>query len=523
MALIASKATFAPTEAVTGDAPGVGTLHVSHLGQPVMSVTCTERFDLGRLSEGGYSVLWEGTGGSRMWTAIEVLQDPWARLRYGFVADFSRDVDVAAHALWARRLHLTAIQFYDWAWRHEVLVTDAPEYGDPLGRTVSAEVLGRLRDAYSSIGASNCGYAAVYAVDREGWGRWSHAGLFSASGRPYQLGEDFLWILDPSNSEWRDHFVRQIQAAHLFGFDAFHLDQYGWPKHAFDAGGAPVDVARAFASLLTGIAENVPDARWMFNNVNDFPTEVTVQSPQHATYIEVWAPHSTYQSLADLVSKARAANPERAVVLSAYLRPFDDYQEFGTEADAALSLAQAAIASGGANHLIAGGEGRVLFDPYYVNNRKIGAATQRLLERSSDFIVSLGDLLYATDRLDVTETWSFGINEELRFDCSIPLRSRAEAGSIWVRAFKSDQGLTLHFINLADQISVLWDESKSAIETTCNVAVRMQPLGRTHEVVVGRMETGAQLDSIRAALHEDVLEFDIEVTGAWTVVHVRGT
>ena len=77
----------------------------------------------------------------------------------------------------------------------------------------------------------------------------------------------------------------------------FHLDQYGWPKFARRSDGARVDLAESYRVLLDAVRERMPTARFMFNNVNDFPTGLTAQAPQDALYVEPWAPQLTLQSL----------------------------------------------------------------------------------------------------------------------------------------------------------------------------------------------------------------------------------
>src|SRR4051794_31738742 len=66
--------------------------------------------------EGGYGVEAEGAR-----TALDVLADPFARARYGFVSNYGAGRDVDRVADNARRLHLNCVQFYDWMFRHAEL------------------------------------------------------------------------------------------------------------------------------------------------------------------------------------------------------------------------------------------------------------------------------------------------------------------------------------------------------------------------------------------------------------------
>ncbi len=517
MELLMGKGSFALGERITGHAPGPGTLVVSHLGHRVSESECGEDFVLDALPEGGYALSWTGADGLRADSAFDVLANPWSRLRYGFVADFGPDVDAHAHARWAARLHLTAVQFYDWAWRHEFLVHADPVYADPLGRTVSNATLRALRDAYTAVGAKSCAYAAVYAVDREGWERWSGRGLYHADGVPYALGGDFLWIVDPSDPVWQQHLADQLQSAVEHGFSAFHLDQYGWPKRAFRSDGSPVDLGAAFPALLDALGDSV-HARWMFNNVNDFPTERTARAQQDATYIEVWDPHTTYQDLQDVIAKARAANPARAVILAAYLPQLASASDAGT--DAALMLAQAAICSAGGQHLIAGGVERVLVDPYYVNNRPLRHSAAAVLVRMQDLAVALGDLLQAPDRIDITRRIAFGINEELQLTSSVPIRPDAEVNSLWVRVVESSHGLTLHCINLLDQSDIAWNTDKAPIASHATLDISLEPLFTRHEILWWDDRDGAVAHVAEALQESGRVRCSIPIRSAWTVVQI---
>lgn len=522
MALILDRACFAPNESVTGTTPGRGWIVASRLGKNVIEVACDEHFDLGPMPEGGYSIFWRNAEGHSQSSAFEVLADPWGRLRYGFVSDFSDAIDVSAHAEWVKRLHLTAVQFYDWAWSHEFLVGPDETYGDPLGAQVSIEVVRELIRSYTDSGAVSCGYAAVYAVNKDGWSRWSDIGLRRTDGTPHQLGEDFLWIVDPADPRWLDHFITELRKANELGFPAFHLDQYGWPKLASRLDGKAVNLAEAFPIMLNKIIAEIPECRFIFNNVNDFPTWSTSQALQHATYIEVWEPHETYGDLANLVRQARAANPDRPIVLSAYLNQFAQIQDIDQEiaANAALSLAIASIASGGAAHLITGGEGRVLHHPYYVTNHLAVPSTREALIAAFDFIVAAGDLLYDTTRSEVTKISAFGINEEIRFAGPFEFSPDARPGTVWARVFQTATGLTIHFINLVDQTDDIWDAPKSPIVANGDVQVSIEAAGLAPGAVIGAAQTGSVIQEIGTPLVGTRFEFSVKLTGAWTIAHV---
>ena len=96
MDLIFDKVSYLPNEEISGMAPGPGSIAISHLGVPVSASRCDSKFNLGVFPEGGYSILWND-GSNSISSSFEVLESPWDRLRYGFVAEFSDSVDGATN------------------------------------------------------------------------------------------------------------------------------------------------------------------------------------------------------------------------------------------------------------------------------------------------------------------------------------------------------------------------------------------------------------------------------------------
>src|SRR5215468_5020446 len=102
--LLPTKACFAPGEPVTLELAPAGhdrAIRVSHLGVEVARSTVvagSAEVTLSGLSEGGYALALLATPepDARVVAtgAVEVLADPLARMRYGFVASFAPDRDV---------------------------------------------------------------------------------------------------------------------------------------------------------------------------------------------------------------------------------------------------------------------------------------------------------------------------------------------------------------------------------------------------------------------------------------------
>ncbi len=521
MDLVFDKVSYQPTDDVTGTAPNSGYLTTYHLGTPLSTVQCQGRFNLGTFAEGGYSVAWKD-GTQTISSAFEVLDDSWARLRYGFVAEFSDAVVTEDYQDWARKLHLSAIQFYDWAWKHEFVTTDKTHYDDPLGQEISTAKIKELISAYKEVGATPCGYVAVYAVDLDGWTRWKDAGLYDSMGTPYQLGDDFLRVLDPADPAWLEHLITQLRKASEFGFPAFHLDQYGYPRIAMKSDGSRVDLADQFPKMLEQIVESVPECRHIFNNVNDYPTWRTTRTNQDATYIEVWDPHSTYGTLANLVTKTRELNSSKPIILSAYLQRFG---EISSEDDLAKAMASfeltcASITSGGASHLALGGDGRILYHAYYVTNYLASGSPLRKFRNYYDFIVAAGDLLYDPSRVDVSRIDAFGVNTEIQFTSDANCSPEATPGSLWIRVFRGHTGITLHVINLLDQDDAIWNEFKNPVSRTATLSVSIDAAGFSDFASIGRSSEGALFEQTGMIANGSRLEATIEIRGAWTILNI---
>jgi dextranase len=468
--LIPAKATFAPGEPVeieVRDAPEATPVRLLRLDRVVDELDApagTSRIAFGPQAEGGYGV--EAATGAA--TAVDVLADPLSRARYGFVSDYAADRSVEGVGENVRRLHLNAVQFYDWMYRHADLLPPESRFVDALGRELSLDSVRRLVATVADAGSLPLGYAAVYAAGRDEWPEWEEEGLYRADGTPWMLG-DFLWNVDPTNDRWLAHFEHDLRrSAEAVGFAGFHLDQYGAPKTALRKDGTVVDLAAAFPRLVDRLAGALPRERLIFNNVNDFPTWSTAATAQAAVYIEVWAPHVRLNDLARLAENAHLLAPGKSVVLAAYLSTFASAGQ--AEACAAQCLQLAAAFTHGATVLLHGEVDSVLTEAYYVTHGRLNAESADTTRRYYDFAVRYGDLLFERAAVDVTTTYLGGVNEELRLEASVPVSHESRAGTVWASVRRVGDGLLVSLIDLSTQPDDLWDAPK--ISGTCLSGVR---------------------------------------------------
>ena len=517
--LLPSKSIYGPDARIVVDVQGPvdhkATLSVHHLGELIAHFkTGGGPTDLGVLPVGGYRIELAGgpDAGLIARTAIDVVADVRHRMRYGFVVDFAPDRDPGAVETFVRRLHLTAVQFYDWAYRHADLLGAGhgnAQYADALSQPVSLDTVRRLIEAVHRAGGVALGYAAVYGVGNQEWPQWQHRALRKPSGEPYGLG-DFLRLVDPSAPDWLAHFRTDLSdSVAAVGFDGFHLDQYGYPKRAVRADGVTVDLARAFDTMIEGVREELPESRLVFNNVNDFPTWATTSSPQDATYIEVWPPQVSLEDLARTVTRARLLAPERPVVIAAYQAVYDS--EPVESADLATRFTMATLFSHGATQLLAGESGRLLVDPYYVRNHPAAEQTLTVLSNWYDFLVEHGELLMAPEIADVTGSYVGSYNGELdvRF-AETPVSQTPVAGSIWRRVTQVAGRLVVHLINLHDQLDTLWDSGR-------------QPVSDPGAGILTFRRTGPGRPSVRVADPDGagrLVEVPVEIDGDDAIVRL---
>jgi dextranase len=520
--LLPTRASFDPGDAVSFEVRGSaapGELTVWRLGDEVMRVAHPggTTISLGPLPTGSYGVeLVIGDDLAR--TAVEVSTDARRRLRYGFVVDYSPGRDLAGVSDTVRRLHLTGIQFYDWAYRHADLMGGGENYRDALDQPIALETVRELIRTVQAAGSRALGYAAVYAVGPEEWPRWKHRALLTASGEPYGLG-DFLFLLDPAADDWTESFTAQLRAAtDELGFDGFHLDQYGYPKGAVRPDGRRVDVADSFERLIGAARAALPDSHLVFNNVNDFPTWVTARASQDAVYIEVWPPQVTLGSLAGVVDRARSVAGGKPVVIAAYQHVYDSAT--ASEANLATAFTMATLFSHGATQLLAGEADRILVDPYYVRNHVVEASTAALLARWYDFLVEHDEVLMDPSIIDVTGSYAGAYNDDcdVAFD-GVSVTERPEPGTVWRRITSAGDRLVVHLINLRGQDDALWDAPRKTPVSPGPGALRFRRVGAgVPRVRVAGPDGSPRLVDVAVELDGDHATATLPEFGIWQLV-----
>ncbi len=392
--------------------------------------------------------------------AADVLADWRDDPRYGFLSEFGPgDTGQAGRAAAMAGLHLNCAQFYDWAYRHDQLLPPAADYQDPIGRRLSLDSVRASIAACRDHGIAPLGYAALYAGLPDFAAAHPDWQITDGAGRPEHLAELF-YLMNPAGEGWRAHLLSQLdQALGALDFDGFHLDQYGYPRTAWDRSGAPVDVGAGLASLARAAAARVaarrPGGGVIANAVGAWPLPDFAAVPQAATYVEVWEPYTRYEDLVSLADRARllAARPVLLAAYPSFLRA-EPHPGPGP-ASGGLGLLTAVILAAGAWPLLAGEGERVLADPYYPRHVLPPARARTELQRLLDFGVAFRSWLRGPKLRAAEPAFIAGPAAEWQF--SAPHSARPEPGRIWARASTSPGWTVLSLVNLAGVRDPAWD------------------------------------------------------------------
>ena len=432
--------------------------------------------------------VWEG--------AFDVVEDHRQVIRYGFLTDFSTQDAGGGAVEWMCGLHLNAVQFYDWMYRHDRLLPPKTRYEDPMGRSTDLDVIAKKIELCRRRGMRPFAYGAVYAATRDTFREHPEWGMYTMDGEPMTFAGWLYYMNIAPECGWSGHLAGEYRKAIAFGFAGIHMDTYGFPKHVWDGQGRPLELAEEFPKLIARAAETVrredPDGGVIFNAVNNWPVEAVADAAQDAVYIEVWPPNDTYFDLYALIRQARLRSG-RNVVLAAYLKPFQ--LEDVPAAERAFRLAWAVICASGGTQLVLGEKQGVLRDSYYVNYATFRPEFLPVVQNYCDFLVRYGDLLYNDQGTDVSRTAAGGINEDVCFSSDTAgFSSGGEADRVWTILRESKQRLTVHLINLQGNDG-RWNEPKAEPARTGGIRIHF----RLDRPVKGFYCASPDAQSLRAA------------------------
>lgn len=482
--------------------------------------------EITQLPLGAYGI----TISTETWTwegAFDIVEDHREVTRYGFLADFSpADVDTDDVA-WMKDLHLNAVQFYDWMYRHDQLLPPTKQYDDPLGRPMDLQAVKDKIDACKEYGIRPFAYGAIYAATENTYKEHPQWAMYTMDGQPMTFAGWLYYMNVAEQNGWSDHIVEEYRKAVKLGFSGIHMDTYGFPKKVWDCNGQPVELSNDFAKLIdradAAVREEDNANGVIFNAVNNWPMEAVARSNQDAVYIEVWPPHDTYYDLYTLIREARICSGKN-VVLAAYMKPFQNSAP--ANAENALLLTWATICASGGTQLVFGEKMSLLMDSYYVNYASVSDSFYSAVQKNCDFLVRYAALLYNDDGTDITRTASGGINEDICFhseQCSFSADGRAD--TVWTIIRETNQRTTIHLINLCGNDN-LWDTAKNTPQDTGTIQIQLR-LDRPVKGFYGASPDWASLQAVeldytfKATDQGRIYTVNIPSVQYWTAIWVQ--
>lgn len=487
MRIIPCKGCFHPGERITfifhdPEESNTLTIYITNLQETVYTevfslstVSCELTLSRSLFDVGGYGVLCVSDTGKKIRTAFDV-QNGNTIPRYGFLSDFfpddSDDSDIMAMA----EHHINMVQFYDWSYRHDHLVTDQEQYSDMMGKHNSLSVIRRKIDACHTAGMKTIAYGAVYAAGEEFASMHPEWRLYAGADQPVR----FIDVFSIMNlrSGWREHIIRQYHNAITeMGFDGIHMDTYGFPKTALNHEGKIIHLEEDFPSLITDTRAMLPDATLVFNNVGGWPLECTMNTGVDAVYIEVWPPFDRYYHLKQLILKAKESG--KPVILAAYPSAFRTFPK-----DKALYselLLMCAIQSHGATQLWFGEEYAAITQGYYSDYSRLNVFQQNILKNYDDFFVRYEQLFFNSDLKDVSMTHSGWDNQE--YLCNQSFSVSGESGKLWFILRESKNEKLISIINLCGTDTDCWADGQSKPIPQNDIEITLQYFGEIKHVL----------------------------------------
>jgi dextranase len=433
------------------------------------------------------------------YTAVDFHESWFDAPRYAFLSEFGPGEDYEERANELLRRHVTAVQFYDWMYRHYQLLPPSADYTDILGRSISLVSVESAIAAAHSRGMAAVAYGSVYGAEAEYALDRPEELLYDETGTPISLG-DIFYLQDVRPGSWRDRILGEYEnVVRRLAFDGIHADQYGTETSgsvAYDHAGSRVELGPALAGFIGDAQARVKDAGAdgiIFNFVTNWPLQDAAGERQLATYIEVWPPYTTMGHLAGLISSAKCLAPERQVILAAYMSCATEDPD---AAEAATLLTSATIHAAGGFHLLLGEGTGILVHAYYPKFVRPGPYFQERLREHWDFVVRYGRYLW---------------------DRSLTYSSGTEADGVWTIHRTGSEFETLSLLNVDPMLP--WDKLK-AVSPKRDVPVSM-PWPDSVEAVYIADSEHPDPQELPYTKVDGLLQFTVPLVDLWSLVIVR--
>jgi dextranase len=368
----------------------------------------------------------------------------------GFVTSFE-DAARPTVTSWLRGLRCTVVQVYDWMEQYGSPLAEPGSYSDPLGRPIERSELERLIEEIKRMGAVAQAYAPVCAADEQFATAHPDWLLYRNDGAPQSLGA-LLWIMDPANRGWQQHWIEgYARALDELGFDGLHLDTYGYPRGAVDDEGEPVSIEQGYVDFVDAVREARPLEVLSFNQVNGVPRGFGAPAPPGFRYVEVWAPNDRWRHLEGLLARSAGGAPARGDTLALY--PPVWAGERG-EALRTCVLTEAVVTTLGASVLLWGDSNGVLSHPYYVEHETLSPEERSTVLGWHRFALRSRDLLRAGE--DTSWYELADENAAVTVTCDAAVGPEPTGGSVFCRVRRGDGLVVVGLVDLTGSANGSW-------------------------------------------------------------------
>ncbi|WP_227521928.1 glycoside hydrolase family 66 protein [Bacillus solitudinis] len=345
----------------------------------------------------------------------------WTKFpRYGYVWDFTEDVDAAKRIEKLKDYHINALQYYDWKYRHHKPVADNLEvWDDWSGRKIYGDsvtsYISEAHDVNMVNMAYNMAYAAVSGYEEDGvkqdWALYYSENNDNGEGH-FQFkmsdstptGITHLYFFDMSNKEWQDYiFAESNKVFDAFEFDGWHSDTVGEWGEMQTADGKTLYVKDTYTEFLNAAKEAIGDKYLVFNPVGAQGIEKVNISDVDVLYSEIWPwdrdidgeLYESYYSLKKEIERSREESGGKSLVIPAYMSY--DYGEknpgspFNT---ASVLLTGASVYAAGGSRMELGDNGNMLSNEYFpAQHLYMDEELKQRIAKQYDFIVAYQNLL----------------------------------------------------------------------------------------------------------------------------------
>ena len=182
----------------------------------------------------------------------------------------------------------------------------------------------------------------------------------------------------------------------------------------------------------------------------------------------------------------------------------------------------ATLFSHGATQLLAGEDGHLLVDPYYVRNMPAEDETLDMLASWYDFLVANDEILVDPGIVDVTASYvgAYNADIDVSFD-EAPVCWEAAPGCVWRRVTRAGDALVVHLINLVGQSDTVWDGPHRPAIALRGGTLRLKPLfGRVPRVSAADPDAGSTLIPLDVRIVDGQAVVSLPDLNVWQVLHV---